>query len=128
MNTQFVTHDPNTQFVTHDPRRRPEVGLEWTFDARRASPFTLVNGVVGTLPPVEAIGQTRRAVTTWTAQPCYRAYFAEVPYPVAPGYENIEFIDDFYLGGEMQPFHPVAEHCRRLPPSHLLQADLWTAR
>ena len=33
-----------TEFVADDPRRRTEVGLEWTFDARRAQSSTLVNG------------------------------------------------------------------------------------
>ena len=99
----------DTQFVAYDPRRRSDVGLDWTFDTRRSTPYTLVNGTVGTLPSAEAVLQTRLAVTKWPGLSCYSANFGEVPYPVAPGYENVELIDDFYLGGETQPFRPVAE-------------------
>lgn len=98
-----------SQFVADDPRRRSEVGLYWTFDTRRSTPHTLVNGVPTILASSEAVQQTRLSVESWVALPCYSAAFGELPYPIAPGYENIEFVDDFYLGGETQPFRPVAE-------------------
>ena len=99
----------NSQFVAHDPRRRDEVGLVWTFDTRRSTPGTLVNDVPGILASADTVQQTRLSVERWVELPCYSAEFGELPYPIAPGYENIEFVDDFYLGGETQPFRPVAE-------------------
>lgn len=98
-----------TQFVSNDPRRRTNVGLEWTFDTRRTQALTLVNGVPQMLTTADVVNQTRLAVNSWISLPCYSAYFAELPYPIAPGFENIEWIDDFYLGAEPQPFRPVAE-------------------
>lgn len=99
----------NSQFVANDPRRRSDVGLDWTFDTRRSTPRTLVNGVPGILASADTVQQTRLSVERWVELPCYSAEFGELPYPLAPGYENIEFVDDFYLGGETQPFRPVAE-------------------
>ncbi len=99
----------NSQFVANDPRRRDEVGLYWTFDTRRSTPRTLVNGVPGILASADTVEQTRLAVERWVQLPCYSAAFGELSYPIAPGYENIEFLDDFYLGGETQRFRPVAE-------------------
>jgi len=98
-----------TEFVSNDPRRGTYVGLEWTFDARRAQALTLANGTPQILTPAKAVNQTRLAMNTWISQPCYSAYFAEKPYPIAPGFENIEWVDDFYLGAEPQPFRLVAE-------------------
>jgi hypothetical protein len=98
-----------TQFVSSYPRRRTEEGLEWTFDTRRAQALTLVNGIPQILTPADAVNQTRLAVNSWISLPCYAAYFAETPYPLAPGFENIEWVDDFYLGAEPQRFRPVAE-------------------
>lgn len=99
----------NSQFVANDPRRLSNVGLEWTFDTRRSTPRTLINGVPGILSSADAVQQTRLSVERWVALPCYSAEFGELPYPIAPGYENIESVDDFYLGGETQRFRPVAE-------------------
>ena len=98
-----------SQFVADDPRRRDNVGLAWTFDLRRSQARKLVNGVEGTLTSDEAVQQTRLAINKFTALPCFSADIEEVPYPVAPGYENIELMDDLVLGGETQPFRPVAE-------------------
>ena len=99
----------NRQFVANDPRRRSDVGLAWTFDTRRSTPRTLINGVPGILASADTVQQTRLGVERWVELPCYSTEFGEVPYPMAPGYENVELIDDLYLGGETQPFHPVAE-------------------
>ena len=98
-----------TQFVSSDPRRGLYVGLEWTFDTRRAQALSLVNGIPQILTSTDAVNQTRLAVNSWISLPCYSAYFAEKPYPLAPGFENIEWVDDFYFGAEQQPFRPVAE-------------------
>jgi len=98
----------NSQFVANDPRR-DEVGLFWTFDTRRSTPRTLLNGVPGIIASADTVQQTRLSVERWVELPCYSAEFGELPYPVAPGYENIEWVDDFYLGREPQPFRPVAE-------------------
>ena len=98
-----------TQFVSNDPRRRTEVGLEWIFDTRHAQAPTLVNGIPQILTPADVVNQTRLAVYSWISLPCYSAYFAELPYPIGPGFENIEWVDDFYLGAEPQSFKPVAE-------------------
>jgi len=98
-----------SQFVERDPRRRSNVGLEWTFDTRRGTAYTLVNGVESQLTPSQSVAVARTDVNTWAGLSCYKAYFGEVPYPITPNNQNIEFIDDFYLGGETQPFAPVAE-------------------
>lgn len=44
-----------TQFVSSDPRRGPYVGLEWTFDTRRAQALSLVNGI----PQIFYLGPVR---------------------------------------------------------------------
>jgi hypothetical protein len=98
-----------TQFVANDPRRRSNVGLEWTFDTRRSQPKTILNGIPQLWTTAEVVDQTRIAINRWVSLPCYSAYFGELPYPIAPGFENIEWIDDFYLGAEPQRFRPVAE-------------------
>ena len=96
-------------FVAHDPRRRSIVGLEWTYDLRRGNAFTVVNGAEAPWTSAQSRMVARDNVATWTSLSCYKAFFDEVPYPLSPNNENIEFIDDFYLGGETQPFSPVAE-------------------
>jgi hypothetical protein len=98
-----------SQFVEHDPRRRTEVGMQWTFDTRRGAALTLVNGVDAPWTASQSVSVARTAVNTWTGLSCYKAFFGEVPYPVSPNNQNIEFVDDFYFGGETQPFAPVAE-------------------
>ena len=98
-----------TQFVANDPRRRSNVGIEWTFDTRRSQAQTILNGIPQLWTSAEAVNQTRLAVNRWISLPCYSADFGELPYPIAPGFENIEWVDDFYLGAEPQPFRPVAE-------------------
>jgi hypothetical protein len=102
-----------TEFVAVEPRRMDfdgnnYVGLTWTYDTRRGSAQTLTNGVPGTLTPDQSVGMARLNVDMWTALDCYRAYFAEIPYP-RPGFENTEIIDDIFLGGETQPFRGAAE-------------------
>ena len=98
-----------SQFVEHDPRRGDYVGLGWTFDARHGTAYTFVNGAETFLTPPESAAQARTAFDLWTSLTCYSAITYEVPYPYGPGFENIEFFDDFILGPEPQPFRPVAE-------------------
>lgn len=103
------THLLPSQFVAHDPRRGPYVGLNWTYDLRRGNAYTQVNGVEQTWTSAQSVVVARENVSAWTGLSCYKAFFAEVPYPVSPNNLNIEFIDDYYLGGESQSFAPVAE-------------------
>lgn len=98
-----------SQWVEHDPRRGNYVGVGWTFDARHGTAYTNVNGVDGLLTPAQSVAQARNAFNRWMSLPCYSATTYEVPYPLGPGYENIDFTDDYYLGSEPTPFIPVAE-------------------
>jgi hypothetical protein len=98
-----------SQFVANDPRRGTFPNLTWTYDLRRGNAYTLVNGTEAMWTSAQSLLVARDNVNTWTGLSCYKAYFAETPYPISPSHQNIEYIDDFYLGGESQPFSPVAE-------------------
>ena len=98
-----------SQYVEHDPRRRTDVGLQWTYDTRRGAALTLVNDVEAPWTASQSVEMARTDVNTWARLPCYKANFSQVPYPISPDNLNIEIADDFYLGGETQPFAPVAE-------------------
>ena len=98
------------EFVANDPRRGPVPNLTWIFDERRGAAQTLVNGVPATWTTAQSVAVAQKDIDIWTGQPCYKAFIGKIPYPPAPGYENIEFTDDYFLGGESQPFlGPAAE-------------------
>jgi hypothetical protein len=103
------THRLTTQFAANDPRREPFVGLGWTYDMRHGNATTIVNGSPALWTATQSHDMARQNVQTWVGLPCYKAIFEEVPYPIAPGYENVEWIDDYFLGLEAQPFRPAAE-------------------
>jgi hypothetical protein len=109
-----VYHDDRTkylpaQFVAVDPRRREGTGLEWTYDTRYGDAFTRVNGVEAPWTASRSVEVARADVNTWVGTRCFKAPFDQLPYPVSPNNQNIEFMDDYFFGPEAQPFQPVAE-------------------